>query len=38
MGRFWQTLILRHADTVFSLVPIETTIKEHQREYFEESR
>ena len=38
MGRFWQTLILRHADTAFSLVPIETAIKEHQQEYYEAIR
>ncbi len=35
LGRFWQTLMLRHAQPCFSLVPIESTIKDHQQAYYE---
>jgi Fic family protein len=34
LGRFWQTLMLRHADSCFNLVPIETAIKENQQAYY----
>ena len=34
-GRFWQTLMLRQTRPAFSLVPIETAIKEHRREYYQ---
>jgi len=35
IGRFWQTLILRQTKPAFNLVPIETAIREHQREYYQ---
>ncbi|MBF0123067.1 MAG: Fic family protein [Candidatus Omnitrophica bacterium] len=35
MGRFWQTLMLRHSRACFNLVPIETAIKDHQQAYYE---
>ncbi len=35
MGRFWQTLMLRQTKPAFSLVPIETAIKEHRQEYYQ---
>ncbi len=35
MGRFWQTLMLRHGQPCFSLVPIETAVKDHQQAYYE---
>jgi len=35
IGRFWQTLMLRQARPAFNLVPIETAIKDHQKEYYE---
>ena len=35
MGRFWQTLMLRHGQPTFSLVPIETTVKDHQQAYYD---
>lgn len=35
MGRFWQTLMLRSAQPSFSLLPIESAIKERQAEYYE---
>lgn len=34
-GRFWQTLMLRQAQTCFNLVPIETAIKDHQQAYYQ---
>ena len=34
MGRFWQTLILKEYSAVFEFLPIETLIKERQREYY----
>jgi Fic family protein len=34
-GRFWQTLMLRQTRPAFSLVPIETAIREHQQEYYQ---
>ena len=34
-GRFWQTLMLRQTRPAFSLVPIETAIKEHRQEYYQ---
>jgi len=35
IGRFWQTLMLRQTKPAFSLVPIETAIKEHQQGYYQ---
>lgn len=35
MGRFWQTLILRHSNPCFCIVPIETAVKGHQQSYYE---
>ena len=35
IGRFWQTLMLRQTRPAFSLVPIETAIKEHRQEYYQ---
>ncbi len=34
-GRFWQTLMLRHARPCFDLVPVETAIKDHQQAYYD---
>lgn len=34
MGRLWQTLILKQYSPVFEFLPIETIIKERQREYY----
>lgn len=34
-GRLWQTLILSKWQSVFSWIPIETIIREHQNEYYE---
>ena len=35
MGRYWQTLILSHWQSVFAWLPIETVIKEHQSGYYQ---
>lgn len=35
MGRLWQTLILKDTYPVFEFIPIETLIKERQKQYFE---
>ena len=35
MGRFWQTLMLRHVQPTFSLVPLETAVKDHQQAYYD---
>jgi len=35
MGRFWQTLILKYSYPVFEFLPIETLIKERQKQYYE---
>ncbi|MDO5664840.1 MAG: Fic family protein [Bacteroidia bacterium] len=34
IGRLWQTLILKEHSPVFEFLPIETLIKEHQKEYY----
>lgn len=34
MGRLWQTLILKEHSPVFEFLPVETLIKEHQKEYY----
>lgn len=33
-GRLWQTLILKEHSPVFEFLPVETLIKEHQKEYY----
>ena len=35
MGRLWQTLILKYSYPVFEYLPIETLIKERQKQYYE---
>lgn len=35
MGRLWQTLILKDSYPVFEFLPIETLIKEQQKQYYE---
>jgi Fic family protein len=35
LGRFWQALLLRRSQACFNLMPIETAVKDHQREYYE---
>ncbi|MEQ6118658.1 Fic family protein [Reichenbachiella sp. MALMAid0571] len=34
MGRLWQTLILRRYSPVFEFLPIETLVKERQKDYY----
>jgi Fic family protein len=34
MGRFWHTLLLYHYHPAFEFIPIESLIREHQREYY----
>ena len=34
IGRLWQTLILHKYKPVFSAIPVESVIKEHQQEYY----
>lgn len=34
MGRLWQTLILKHYNSVFEFLPVETLIKKRQQEYY----
>ena len=34
IGRFWQSLILSHWQSIFAWIPIETVIKERQSEYY----
>lgn len=34
MGRFWQTVILRHYSPVFEFLPVESLIKVRQEEYY----
>lgn len=38
MGRLWQTLILYRWNGIFSRIPVESLIHEHQREYYEAIR
>jgi Fic family protein len=35
MGRYWQTLLLSHWQSVFAWLPVETVIKKRQNEYYE---
>ena len=35
MGRLWQTMILKEYSKVFEFLPIETSVKDRQREYYE---
>ena len=34
IGRFWHTLMLYHYHEVFEYIPVESLIKEHQKQYF----
>jgi Fic family protein len=34
MGRLWQTVILKDWKKIFAWLPVETLIKEHQKEYY----
>ncbi|MFP3040968.1 Fic family protein [Treponema primitia] len=34
MGRFWQTMLLMNVNPIFEYIPIEETIRNHQREYY----
>lgn len=34
MGRFWQTVILKEWKEIFAWIPVETLIKENQRDYY----
>jgi Fic family protein len=34
IGRFWQSLILKEYNSVFTYIPVESLIKEHQKEYY----
>ena len=34
MGRLWQTVILKHWKPVFAWIPVETLVKQHQKEYY----
>ena len=36
MGRFWQTMLLSRWKDIFAWLPVETIIKEHQQEYYNE--
>ena len=35
VGRLWQSVILHHYKPIFSAIPIESVIKEHQRAYYD---
>lgn len=35
MGRFWQTAILAHHNSIFKYVPIESLIEKNQKKYYE---
>lgn len=35
MGRLWQTALLSHWRSVFTWLPIESMVKEHQQEYYD---
>ena len=35
MGRLWQTLILAHWKPLFAWLPVETIVKENQKEYYQ---
>ena len=34
MGRYWQTLLLSRWKGIFAWLPVETIVKEHQRDYY----
>lgn len=34
MGRYWQTRLLMEVNPIFEFVPVEETIKDHQKEYY----
>ena len=34
MGRYWQTMLLSRWKGIFSWIPVETIVKEHQQEYY----
>lgn len=34
MGRLWQTVILKEWREIFAWLPVETLVKEHQKEYY----
>lgn len=34
MGRMWQTLLLMQWKPIFAWIPVETIVKQHQREYY----
>ena len=34
MGRYWQTMLLSKWKGIFSWIPVETIVKEHQQEYY----
>lgn len=34
MGRLWQQLLLMKEDPIFSSVPVEVLVKEHQKDYY----
>lgn len=35
MGRYWQTMLLSKWKGIFSWIPVETIVKEHQQEYYD---
>ncbi len=35
MGRLWQTVILKQWKEIFAWLPVETLVKEHQKEYYD---
>ncbi|MCR5455661.1 MAG: Fic family protein, partial [Bacteroidales bacterium] len=35
MGRLWQTVILKQWKPVFAWIPVETLVKQHQKEYYD---
>ena len=35
MGRLWQTAILKDWKAIFAWLPVETLVKEHQKEYYD---
>ena len=34
VGRLWQSVILKHCNPLFALIPIESMVREHQEEYY----
>lgn len=35
MGRMWQTLLLMQWNPIFAWIPVETLVKEHQKDYYD---